>query len=135
MNNNNKFLVNQSGSTGAGMLNLINIPNSGYSDSTDTTLALIDMTSNTGGDNTPYETYIAPLLDVYVNKGNYDSTTATMPSSSNPNAGTEDTTSFVDPKNIIGNFLFTDGTDSRPNGIPGQYINAKGVMDLSTIYE
>jgi hypothetical protein len=129
----NRFLVNQASANAgdAGELNLINIPNSGYSDSTDATLSLIDMSSSAGGDSTPYETYYAPLLDMYTNSGNYSSDT--MPSS----AGTSDNTDFQDESKIINNFLFAK-SGAEPTSdikvVPDRYKDNAGVNDLSQIY-
>jgi hypothetical protein len=108
----NEFLVNQKGtSTDTGNLGLINIPNSGYSDSTDATLALINMSSDSSSDNTPFETYVAPLFDIFQQENApIDAATYVMPTSSNPDA--TDTTVFADSTNILNNFLFTNSDES-----------------------
>jgi hypothetical protein len=85
-----------------GKLGLVDIPvGMGYSAKDDTTLALIDQTTGAGTDDTPYETYIAPILDILDYQG---ALTGTMSVSQKAN-----NTYFPDKANIMKNFLFKEG--------------------------
>jgi hypothetical protein len=81
----------------------------GYSADDASTLALINQSSNSGSDNTPYETYIAPLLDM-LNQYQDSSTkyTDTMPLSIKSNDSY-----FSDEEDILKNFLFKDNNNSH----------------------
>jgi hypothetical protein len=136
-NTKDQFLVDRDTSD-IGKLGLINIPyKSIYSDQTGNTLALINQSNQTGSDDTPYETYTAPLLDMlnWYATPLADTTTIRMPVAfENISSGNY----FIDQNAIINNFLFaTSGTPTSVDVLPGntQLFKPTGsVLDLTSIY-
>jgi hypothetical protein len=98
-------------------------------------LTLINRTSETTGDDTPYETYVAPIIDLL---NDYSSQTS-ITSSSMPVAIKNNDDYFLNSNTIIKNFLFspsqtTESVDPLPN-VQRLLRGSKDVLDLSTIYK
>ncbi|MDR2369542.1 MAG: hypothetical protein LBD63_02845, partial [Mycoplasmataceae bacterium] len=142
----NQFLDNRGvDGQGSSALGLVDIPiDMDYSAKNDTTLALINQSSNTGTDDTPYETYIAPILDMYylyetkTTESSYY--TNTMPVYYSTSSGT-DKSFFPDTTHILKNFLFKNQTDENQPGSSVKTVPTNldrtdrgGTLDLKNIY-